>query len=467
MKIKLFLILLSAFALMSVKSVAAQVNDTEVVNSGDNVEIKTEVNKKTNVEVKNENTANIDQQVFAVANTGGNVASKNIGSGVTINTGDAKVDTKMQVEANTNKTVIDVGQDNKDDCAGNKTDVVNTGDNLKVNTHLKTENKVDVKNENYADVQQKVVAVANTGLNFAKGNIAGSVSDCNDCDHFQDEGGGIAIETGNAEIKTNLGVKVNENITKVDVGNKGEDGNETCVTNTGDDVFINTNVDRKTDVKVENSNQAFIEQDVFAIANTGLNFVEGNISDHQGDLCNDCESGCDCGDCDRCKGDGGEVAIKTGDAKIDTKMEIEANKNLTWIDLGKNKDDYFRDDDKDGKCDRCGHPKDECTCQKDDCCNGNVTDVVNTGDCLRVDTNVRDEEKINVKNNNEVCAKQHLFDLANTGINFANKNIGESKLHTGCAETKADLRLLANKNFTSLGGYMSDNLDKYFNDLYF
>ncbi len=280
------IVMMFSFAMLPIAN--ATTNETSLINSGDDAHISTSTNTNTSVNVENKNSAYFYQKANLQSNTGGNSASGNISldwPGATINTGPASVDATLDVKANSNTTLIELGGNTSD----NLTDVVNTGDNAHVDTSLNNNSHVYVKNYNKASVSQKLNAKANTGFNNADDNI-----------------GGASIFTGPAEITAALDVKVNKNATVVAAGN-GEDGdasNTSLVTNTGDDAHINTSSNSNSSVDVYNKNYAYIKQKVYAKANTGHNSASDNI---------------------------GDALIDTGLALGDLHMGVAANENKTGV----------------------------------------------------------------------------------------------------------------------------------------
>ncbi len=424
MKIKLFLFLLTLFALISVKQVAAQSNDTSVINSGDNVEVTSNTTQTTHVDVDNNNDADIDQSVVAVANTGGNVASRNIsfeGGGTSITTGDASTNVNMEANANQNVTEVTIGNNC---CGGNVTDVVNTGDDLRVDTRSTTNNRVDINNDNNADVDQNVVAVSNTGLNFADRNI-----------------GDTSINTGDADVDVDQRANVNRNFTAVEMGSMGASSNQTFVTNTGDDVRVETRAEEENRVDVDNDNDADIDQDVIAVANSGLNFADRNIASFEEE------------------DENGAVEINTGEARVDTDMRVNANQNVTWVSMSEGEGDH---------CCRDETRREEEEFENvEGCCDGNRNEVVNTGDDFRLESRSEVENNIDVDNDNDLDVDQNVFEIANSGLNFASRNIGETEIFTGDTEVGANLAVTGNRNRTFIGNFGEEFFDEdFFNNFF-
>jgi hypothetical protein len=382
----------AAFALTTAPAFAL-VNDTTVINSGDDAVVNSSANQTSVVEVENTNTAFVDQNVDAVANTGGNDANENIslsGAGASINTGAATVGTSLNAEANKNFTAIGGGVNPS---SANFTDVVNTGDLAVVNTSTNTTSVVDVDNSNFAGIHQSAYETANTGKNDANENI-----------------GGGTINSGAAGVATDMNTKVNANWTSIGAGSPGALGdlgsgllNQTSVTNTGDDVYVNSNANSASVVEVENHNVAFVSQWVDAYANTGKNDANENI---------------------------GGGSINTSPAFVDTDLSVQANANATsiWEPLGAWS------------------------------LAGNFSDYVNTGDNLVSDTSVNSASVFNLSSFNLLKAHQDAYETSNSGWNDADENIGHSGIGSGFAGVGTGLGVKANLNATSIGGSWFGNI---------
>lgn len=286
----------AAFAISLAPVIAADVNSTTLINSGDKVHVDTSTENNSSVAVSNSNSAHVDQSVTAKAVTGGNSASENItlgGAGTTINTGAAGVNTVLGVTANKNETAV------AGTSAGsaNLTDVVNTGDKVNVETETENNTAVSVSNRNFADVSQSAYEKAISGQNDADRNI----------------GSGVGINTGPAGVGTNMDVTVNKNLTGVGgwsgVGTLTNGGlvNDTSLTNTGDFVNVDTDAESNSAVTVRNYNALWSSQDVFAKAISGRNSASENI---------------------------GSAGINTGPAGVSTGLGVTANKNVTGVGGG-------------------------------------------------------------------------------------------------------------------------------------
>lgn len=193
---------------------------TDIVNTGNNLDVDVSNEANTTTTVTNFNNANVNQNVNAVANTGHNTANHNIGQS-SMTTGDVTITTELITNANNNYTfIVDsnvnglelftqfveafLGMDWEDlisssagqDSAGNSVAIVNTGDNATVLAEQVQNREVVVNNTNNAIVNQNVNVQANTGHNTCDANIG----DCR-------------ITTGDATIWTQLVANLNNNFT--------------------------------------------------------------------------------------------------------------------------------------------------------------------------------------------------------------------------------------------------------------
>lgn len=233
-----------------------------------------------------------------IANTGGNKSNGNInknGDAGVINTGDAVLNVTLVADANNNSTGI---QNTGAGGGGASSDVINTGDNVGVNTTSNANSTTQVNNTNSARVDQTVNARANTGDNEASGNI--SFGGCAGC-----------ITTGNATVNVNLVTNVNKNDTAIIGSGGGPQGNSNStsnIVNTGDNVNVTTTSNNNNTTAVNNTNELTIAQRVWSLATTGLNRALGNI------------------------GNGISGLIITGNATTSVNENVNANTNSTIID---------------------------------------------------------------------------------------------------------------------------------------
>lgn len=339
-------------------AVTAASADTGLVNSGNNVNVNTSSNTNSTVNVVNENQAEVNQSSFSIANTGGNATSRNIGGG-SVATGKAATSSNQEVTANQNQTAIAMPA--AASAGSQDADVVNSGNRLNLNNSTNQTTNAAVVNANNLRSSQQSIGISNTGLNATSRNI---------------DGGSIA--TGAAGVTSDFNVETNVNETVLDLSNLGGvSGNELILTNTGNRINVNNSTNVSTNVGVLNANSAFVQQNAFGLANSGLNFSSRNIG-------------------------GGSIA--TGAAGVSNAFDVMTNKNSTGIAFGAS----------------AGASADE-------------LDVTNTGNNLNVNGSTNVSTTVSAASSNSSATAQASIDVSNSGLNFGLRNIDGGSLGTGNA----------------------------------
>lgn len=219
--------------------------------------------------VGNNNQATIYQGTDAYANTGNNVADRNIsigGSAGQIITGAAS--TKTSYLATANQSVVLIGGESKGKGPGSGATIITTGDRHSSYITNNTNRSTSVTNTNNAYVSQSCgvqgACIADTGNNNASGNI-----------NLNGDAG--VIQTGDARVDVKLVALVNSAVTQVSGSEIGTASN-TEIINTGNDSNFSSEINNNTNTNVENNNNAVVNQNVNAYANTGNNTANRNIS---------------------------------------------------------------------------------------------------------------------------------------------------------------------------------------------
>ncbi|MBI2443523.1 MAG: hypothetical protein HYV40_06510 [Candidatus Levybacteria bacterium] len=287
----------SALLLQSTVSIAAADttptvtgHDTTLVISGNGAYSDNDIDvDKTNfTTVTQSNTANVSNYVSGTASTGGNDANYNTGGDVAIVTGDAKSDVSVSNELNSNKADV-----NTCDCDGDvKVKIAGNGAWSDNKVDLDTKNVTTVFQTNDAYVTNYIDADAKTGGNDANGNT----------------GGDVTILTGNA--KTNVDVSTTANANIATVGGGTGDGNSLKAIISGNGAYSDNDIylDFIRDTLLVQDNYANVYNWVDADATTGWNDANYNT--------------------------GGDVAIKTGDAKAYVDIDNLLNFNSADLDCG-------------------------------------------------------------------------------------------------------------------------------------
>jgi len=273
-----------------------------IANTGDKLDFDSSSNSKTTTLVNNNNTVVINQATNASANTGGNVADRNIsfgGSAGKITTGNASVNTSYMVITNNNKTVALVGgTGGNGPGSGASIHILNTGNHANYFGMTRYSQQAQVNNNNHAAINQTANASANTGDNSSNRGIA-----------FGGNAG--VINTGNAVVNVGMWAFANNNTSLISLGELGGNLMGLDLVNTGDNLDVNQNNSSETNVGVNNNNTAYVNQTVNASANTGNNTANRNISFG-----------------------GNAGVINTGDAEVNICLVTDVNNSETVISLG-------------------------------------------------------------------------------------------------------------------------------------
>ena len=233
------------------------------------------------------NSAIVTNNITSNSNTGDNSASKNTGGEVTVHTGDAKSEVKVENNLNSNTAHVDC-------CVKGDTDVVVSGNGYDSDNSVKVKEARDnsVYQNNAANVENKVDAKANTGKNDANKNT----------------GGDVVVSTGDAQTKVDVSTAANSNWAVVG-GNNGDNGSVSLkVMNNGTDSDNDVYVKLGGDNTIVQDNWAEVKNAIDAKAATGYNDADKNT--------------------------GGEVAVLTGDAKTQVIVDNMVNFNWANVDCG-------------------------------------------------------------------------------------------------------------------------------------
>ncbi len=252
--------------------------------------------------VKQDNTANVKNNVDVNLTTGNNEANKNTGGDVSIETGNAKAK-NIKVTNAVNKNVASVGNGEK---SGGSLAVVITGNGAEsdndANVNVGSTNTVFQNNK--ADISNDVYVTAKTGKNKANSNTGGDVS----------------IETGDASA--DVAVSNLANFNAADVSSCG------CLVS-GTVKIKDNGAKSDNDANVGLKSETFVTQDnLFDCSGQGewgwdwwnkkqdCNevTVDSNTGDNEADK--------------NTKGHGSDPSIMTGDAGSDVVVGTSANTNV-------------------------------------------------------------------------------------------------------------------------------------------
>ena len=277
-------LLLNAFA-----PVAFATTTIQISGNGAGSTNYANVTQVSNTTVTQTNTANVNNSVDATASTGNNSAGFNTGGNVTIDTGKANVTANVSNNLNSNAAEVKC-------CATGNTDVLISGNGAFSNNtvNLTQTGNTNVTQNNNAHVNNNVDVSADTGGNSALFNT----------------GGNVTVITGGATVNASVKTQANSNWAKISPAQGSGSSTNVALRILGNGVgsnnFIGANLTKNTTVGQNNS--AYINNDVDASADTGNNDASFNT--------------------------GGNVTIKTGDAKVTADIDNKVNFNWADVDCG-------------------------------------------------------------------------------------------------------------------------------------
>ncbi len=256
----------------------------EVSGNGVNSDNTTTVTQTTTTSVVQSNTANVSNDIHAVAESGENTANGNTGGEVKIDAGAATAAVTVSNTLNSNEAEVACGG-----CAGDvNVKVANNGKDSDNDVNLGVSNTSYVNQNNTANVNNDVDVHADSGDNEAEDNTGGDVS----------------ITTKLAKATADVSTEANINVAKVGA-DQSAGALDILVTGNGvhsdNDVVLGiTNT-----TTVLQNNLANVFNDVEAVAESGENEVEGTTN--------------------------GEASIETGAAIAGAIVDTSANFN--WADV--------------------------------------------------------------------------------------------------------------------------------------
>ncbi len=256
-----------------------------VSGNGSDSDNTVNVDQDATTQVTQTNTANVENNIKATSNTGGNDADDNTGGDVNIDTGNAKSLVEVSNTLNSNEAHVDCKSCPTDlnvEVSGNGTDSDN---DVKVDL----DNTTWVTQTNYANVENDVDVDANSGDNDADDNTGGSVD----------------IDTGSATAWASVSTQANANVAHV--GNGGGEGSlDVLITGNGSESNNDIDLDLDNTVGIVQTNWLNLENDVEVDADSGNNDADDNT--------------------------GGAVSIDTGSAWAGATVDTQANFNLAHVE---------------------------------------------------------------------------------------------------------------------------------------
>lgn len=273
-------------------------------NTGDDLESTQTATQQDKTLIINNQRATIQQQTEAEANTGHNTADRNIslgGQAGVIATGDASIHTSSLITAN--KAVAIVGGESSENGPGSGASIVvdNTGNNARYTMSDRRATKMGVTNNQTADVSQSCGS-SNTPCSVITGH--------NDSNRGIARGGDAGvISTGDAVIDLDFWTLLGGAYTYIQPqSTEAQSSTATTLANTGNESTFEHTSSSDSETTVTNNQTSHVNQEVHAVADTGYNTANRNISFG-----------------------GNAGVITTGDAVIDTVMGVMMNPTTTFI----------------------------------------------------------------------------------------------------------------------------------------
>ncbi len=279
-----------------------------IENSGNNVKLIDTSTTNSELVIRNNNNATIQNDITLTSNTGDNSAINNISSGTSVNTGDAYSALNLFTMANTNLVgncyfygVINLfGSQHGDIILPYELDVLhnsftplifgsqvtNTGNSTQVNQSVTNEKETIIKNTNNATVTERVASSNTTGDNVmidtVNFNTLGSIvtGDANSSHNVIDMVNSNYLANNFFILLINRYGKWDGQVIGLDssymlipqAGNPSAPNlYSTLITNTGDSLQSNANQLNKSTVVIENTNNLTVDNNINLLSNTGRN----------------------------------------------------------------------------------------------------------------------------------------------------------------------------------------------------
>lgn len=341
-----------------------------ISGNGADSENEIEVKQKSATGIYQDNKAEVENVVLADTDTGDNKADKNTNGDVTVTTGDADTRVGVSTTANSNSAKIGGTGENTGSL---EAEISGNGYDSENEIELKLKQDTSVYQDNSARVGNTVVADANTGDNQANKNTSGDVE----------------IETGDAMVIAGIDNKLNFNWADINCCSAFDVTAK--IADNGADSENEIELKLGNSTVVTQDNDAYVQNAIYAAANTGYNKANKNT--------------------------GGAVDVTTGDA--DVLVGIDNMLNFNWADV--------------------------------DCCVTELTaKIKGNGADSENEIEVKERNNNGTWQANLAALGNDLLSDGDTGYNKANKNTGDSagdpSVSTGDSSTMTSVANAANVN---------------------
>ncbi len=263
----------------------------KIAGNGSHSDNDIDLDQESKNGIYQDNDADVENKVEVDAKTGNNEANDNTGGEVEVETGDSEVSVGILNFLNSNFAKIGGGDNEGGELSlwitGNGSDSDN-----KIDADLESENVV--KQNNYADVYNKVEVDAETGDNEANDNTGGPVS----------------IETGDAVVESLVANVGNFNWAELGCDCLFDDLTAKIDGNGSDS-------DNEIDLDLESGKDNGVFQDNDADLENKLDSLDANTGDNEAE--------------DNTAYDGSDPRIETGDAGVGAEVVNQFNSNTAGI----------------------------------------------------------------------------------------------------------------------------------------
>lgn len=254
-----------------INSPSQQTQQSAITSTGNDTSTNSNQTANTSVLTIGNNNAVISQSSVAAANTGENLADRNIsigGNAGIITTGTAGIVTNFLVAAN--KGVVIVGGEANGNGPGSGASIITTEDNTRYAANSTKNSLTQLTSESSANVNQ---GCGSSQLNDCVAITGGNTSDRN----INRSGSAGIINTGDAILTLLLVADVNKTDNDINLPSSSA-SLSTDLMSTGDNTSVESNSANNTSVDATQSQQAQVDQHVSAVADTGHNTANRNIS---------------------------------------------------------------------------------------------------------------------------------------------------------------------------------------------
>ena len=376
-------------------------------NTGSDSENNSSTKNNESTDVNQNNDAKVNNDLVLTSDTGGNNSDKNTGDG-NVSSGNANVGGSVENKVNNNTTMVGGGSTGGYN-SGSQVNNGQTGSNSSNNSNVEVNSDTMIVNNNTAELDNGVIAIADSGNNSADKNTGNGEVITGDANV-----GLTVVNVANTNI---AGVKTSEydvyDDHKGDIVIDLENGQSASNSKTGADSTNQADTNNNTSLTIVNNNDAKVANELVAEATTGRNTADKNT---------------------------GDGSVKTGDANVVANVVNLVNNNLAaGTEIIVATVNVFGD----LVGDIILAPL---TGSSQQLANNSNTGAGSENESSSALNRVED-----VYQNNEANIYNSTVINANTGNNYADKNTDGGNVSTGEVNVHAEEMTVANNNLSGTG----------------